>query len=90
MGTSFHLEKNDIKHFKLKPLLRIGVWNVSVTSIDVKSQISMFYFSYVFGIDIMTLKKTVKDIMLHRFTTYEEHYWLNDGIPYKSVDYIFV
>lgn len=34
MGTSFHLEKNDIKHFKLKLLLRIGVWNVSLTSID--------------------------------------------------------
>lgn len=51
-----------------------------------KNLILMFYSSYVFRIDIMILKKTIKDIMLHRFTSHKGHYLLNNGITYKSVN----
>lgn len=48
----------------------------------------MCYSSYVFGIDIMMLKKTIKGKMLHRFTPHEEYYLLNNGIPYRSVNWL--
>lgn len=75
IGPLFHLEKNDNKHFFPKFYLGLGfevIISVAFTDAE-KSAFDVLFFLCLW-IDIMTLKKTMKGIMLYGFVSYKGHY----------------